>query len=146
VPNFSIDLAAIINGQAAPQLYRLDIEYLPTDLEMRVQTAGGKLFLLEGEAMTDQVSLFQEFTKVMNFPSYFGQNWDAFSDLLTDLSWLEDDCSHYILLIDDWHLCASPLLLDILQETIEFWADSKNPFYVLIHSDIPDIGRFSLVG
>jgi Barstar (barnase inhibitor) len=146
VPNFAINLAAVINGQAAPQLYRLDIEYPPTDLEMRVQNSGGKVFRLEGESMTDQASLFQEFAKVMNFPSYFGKNWDALSDLLTDLSWLEDDCSHYILLIDDWHLCASPLLLDILQETVEFWADSKNPLYVLIHSDIPNIGKFPLVG
>jgi Barstar (barnase inhibitor) len=145
VPNFAIDLAAVINGQAAPQLYRLDIEHLPTDLDMRVQAAGGQVFRLEGEAMTDQDSLLQEFAQVMNFPSYFGHNWDALSDSLTDLSWLENNRSHYILLIDDWHLCASPLLLDILQETVEFWSDTEKPLYVLIHSDILDIGRFPLV-
>jgi Barstar (barnase inhibitor) len=146
VSNFAINLDAVINGQAAPQLYRLDLEHPPTDLGLRVQGAGGQLFCLEGAGMTDQESLLQEFAKVLGFPGYFGQNWDALSDLLTDLSWLEADQSHYILLIDDWHLCASSMLLDILQEAVEFWADTAKPLYVLVHSDIADIGRLPLVG
>jgi RNAse (barnase) inhibitor barstar len=145
VSNFAIDLTAVISGQAAPQLYRLDLEMPPTDLEIRVQAAGGQLFRLAGAAMTDKDSLCQEFAKVMNFPSYFGHNWDALSDLLTDLGWLEDDLHYHILLIEQWHLCANPILLDILQETVDFWAEAETPMYVLIHSNIPDIGQFLLV-
>ena len=30
--------------------------------------------------------------KAMNFPEWFGGNWDAFEDCLTDLSWSEAPC------------------------------------------------------
>ena len=84
--------------------------------------------------------------RVLKFPGYFGKNWDALSDCLTDLSWLDDSCSHLVLAIDHWDDCASPILQEILQETVALRADTETPLYVLLRSDQPNIGKFLLVG
>lgn len=33
--------------------------------------------------------LLKQYSKVMNFPNYFGYNWDALYDCLLDLDWIE---------------------------------------------------------
>jgi Barstar (barnase inhibitor) len=146
VPNFDLSIEAIIRGYAAPQIYRLDWELPLADLAGQVVAAGGEMFALDGELMSDTTSLMAEFAKVMRFPNYFGGNWDALNDCLTDLSWLDDLCSHFVIAIDRWDYCASPILQDILQETVALWADSETPLYVLLRSDRQDIGKFLVVG
>ena len=35
--------------------------------------------------------LFNSLSKTLNFPDYFGENWDAFEELLNDLSWIKEE-------------------------------------------------------
>jgi Barstar (barnase inhibitor) len=143
----SVDLSieAIIRGHAAPQIYRLDADLPLAILAGQVAASGGELFELDGELMSETAGLMAEFARVLRFPDYFGKNWDALSDCLTDLSCF-DARSHFVLAIDNWDYCASPILQDILQETITLWADSETPLYVLLRSDRRDIGKFLTVG
>ena len=72
-------------------------------------------------------SLLARFAAAFHFPDWFGHNWDALSDCLTDLSWLP--ARHYrIELAQPQALrTAAPETLDtaleILGEAAEFWAD-----------------------
>src|SRR3712207_8419702 len=44
--------------------------------------------VLDGTAASTRTAFFQEIARVPHFPDYFGPNWDAVYDCLTDLSWL----------------------------------------------------------
>jgi RNAse (barnase) inhibitor barstar len=84
--------------------------------------------VIEGRKISDKNSLFKEFSEKLNFPDYFGFNWDAFSDCLTDLSWLEHKNSFFIIYKEtrqfrlanpeDWRIAQ-----DILLETVDYWRE-----------------------
>src|SRR6185436_17428832 len=81
---------------------------------------------LRGKKMRTSASLFDEVAAALQFPHYFGENWSAFDECITDLSWLP--ASGYMLLVtnseevlrdeDDnsWRT-----LISILQEAGEEW-------------------------
>jgi Barstar (barnase inhibitor) len=132
----TIDL--IISGQAVAQIYRLDSDLAPEELAAMLQEQDGELFYLDGAEMTDKAQLMQEFAAVLNFPDYFGGNWDALRDCLGDVSWLDEDATHCVLLFDRWEKCTSPALIDILQDAIAGWTEAADAVYVLIRTTDPD--------
>lgn len=46
---------------------------------------------LRGRKATRQASLFDEMAAALQFPYYFGENWDALDECLADLEWLPAD-------------------------------------------------------
>src|SRR5438552_17320122 len=44
--------------------------------------------VLRGHKCRTSDQLFDEFGAALQFPEYFGENWDALNDCLTDLAWL----------------------------------------------------------
>ena len=42
---------------------------------------------LRGNKMKDENSLYEEIIPALQFPSYFGRNWDAFDECIGDLEW-----------------------------------------------------------
>lgn len=82
---------------------------------------------VRGAKMRNVAQLHNEFAAVMQFPSYYGENWDAFHDCLTDLVWLPSEAG-YVLLLTDAHLAldTSPsdleILVRLLASAIAEWA------------------------
>jgi RNAse (barnase) inhibitor barstar len=54
---------------------------------------------IRGQKARTSQALFDEFAAALQFPYYFGENWDAFDECLTDLEWLPADA--YVLLIEN---------------------------------------------
>jgi hypothetical protein len=46
---------------------------------------------VRGRKSTTREAFFDEAAAALQFPYYFGENWDAFHDCVTDLSWLHAD-------------------------------------------------------
>ena len=44
--------------------------------------------VLRGERMRDFISFFQEIAAALQFPYYFGNNWNALDECIKDLGWL----------------------------------------------------------
>jgi hypothetical protein len=53
--------------------------------------------LIRGHKAKTTEALFDEFAAALQFPCYFGENWDAFDECVNDLEWLSGNA--YVLLI-----------------------------------------------
>ena len=91
--------------------------------------------------------LLKNIAQALDFPDWFGHNWDALEDCLSDLSWRE--APGYILLFekprrdDDFGV-----LIDVLLSSAESWAASRKPFFALFVDPartlpLPDLFRQS---
>ena len=54
---------------------------------------------LRGKKMLRVSGLFDEFAAALQFPNYFGENWNAFDECINDLEWLESN-KYLIFLLD----------------------------------------------
>jgi hypothetical protein len=64
---------------------------------------------IRGRKARTTASLFDEFAAALQFPCYFGENWDAFDECLTDLEWLSAE-GYVLLITNSIHLLeADPL-------------------------------------
>lgn len=72
---------------------RHDDRALPAWLELIPASAasGPAGIVVSGTASRTRRGLFAEWARALDFPDYFGHNWDAFADSLTDRAWPEPD-------------------------------------------------------
>ena len=58
-----------------------------------------QVHVLEGSKMKSIGGLLDEFARVLRFPDYFGHNFNALKDCLTDLSWTGAE-GHILVILD----------------------------------------------
>lgn len=74
--------------------------------------------------------------EALEFPEWFGHNWDALADCLTDLSWMAAD--GYVIALDhaDAFATAQPadfaMALSIFQDAADSWREEGVPFWTLV--------------
>jgi RNAse (barnase) inhibitor barstar len=105
--------------------------------------------VLRGNHMSTVDSLLVEFASALQFPSYFGHNFNALKDCLTDLAWLP--ASAYVLCVThaEMVLADAPpddlgallqLLLTVCatwakaERTTEPWSRSAIAFHVILQA------------
>lgn len=95
--------------------------------------------LIRGKNCQTKDGLLNEFSSALQFPYYFGKNWDALDECITDLSWLKGDV--YVLLITDADLLVKnggeeelETFLHILTDAVNFWK-KKVPFKIVFHAE-----------
>jgi RNAse (barnase) inhibitor barstar len=133
-------IAEILNGDVYPSVYLLDVALTVKEIARLKQDEGTKVFEIDGDRIVDSTSLFQEFATVMQFPEYFGHNWDALKDCLTELDGYEVD--RYIIAIDKLDrfitndLSQWTNFLDVCKSVVEYWQDTETPVYILLHNNL----------
>jgi RNAse (barnase) inhibitor barstar len=97
-----------------------------------------------------KAELLDAFAKAMQFPNYFGKNWDALSDCLIDLSWLSNQ--GWVLILangKNFSQTAGNVLdttLAILSSASIFWRTQGKPFWAFVEVstdweiDLPKVG------
>ncbi len=104
---------------------------------------------LSGRSIVDKASFLRASARALAFPAYFGHNWDAFEECLTDFAWLH--CAGSLLLYDEpVHFANnSPrewqTALAILQASADPWRQQQKPFYVLLRKTYGAAPEISLV-
>jgi hypothetical protein len=90
---------------------------------------------IDGHRLTGKQAMLAALAEALSFPAYFGFNWDAADECLTDLGWHDGDV---VLIIDDAGTPASSapedwgVLLDVLADAARFWRDQGRSFVVLL--------------
>jgi RNAse (barnase) inhibitor barstar len=84
----------------------------------------------------DKEDFLEDVAKAMNFPDWFGGNWDALADCLKDLSWLEGR-GYVVILEKSKHFCDAhrhefDQAIDVLKDAAAFWRGQGKPFWALI--------------
>ena len=87
---------------------------------------------------SDKAGLMGRIAPALDFPQWFGGNWDALEDCLTDLSWLKAD-GHVLLFEDAEGMAADEcgVLVDILASSAAYWAERKRPFFAVFVGGAP---------
>jgi RNAse (barnase) inhibitor barstar len=101
---------------------------------------GYVLRIVQGKKCKTPAGVFDEFARALEFPDYFGHNWDALEECLADLEWLP--AKGYVVLITDAQSVIPDddegyeTLLEVLNDAGEAWskgqtADGRRaPFHV----------------
>jgi len=69
------------------------------------RASGGRVAArwLRGPKMRTTADLFNEVAAALQFPPYFGENWDALDECLTDMEWLPAE-AYVLVVLDAKHL------------------------------------------
>ncbi len=108
---------------------------------------GYKLFEINGQEIKSKGNLFTYISQVLEFPDYFGYNWDALSECVRDLEWLQK-AKGYILLFShpENFLRNSPLDFKIFLRVVSFasteWRTDQIKFQLFLLFD-EDIHKLS---
>lgn len=80
----------------------------------------------------DKGELLARVAGALQFPAWFGANWDALEDCLTDLSWLRAD-GHVLLLEGASGLPADDfgVFRDVLSSSAQYWAGRDKSFFAV---------------
>jgi hypothetical protein len=95
---------------------------------------------LRGARGATAAAFFSEASATLQFPPYFGENWDAFFDCVTDLSWLRADALVLGVLDAGRLLEAAPAeaakCAAVLTETVRHWSGppKPRPFHVVFQA------------
>jgi hypothetical protein len=104
------------------------------DDEVLDATRGGnpRVSRISLDGVRDKSELLARLARDLRFPAWFGANWDALEDCLTDLSWLEAD-GHVLLFDGASGLDADDfgVLADVLSSSARYWAERGRPFFAV---------------
>ena len=89
----------------------------------------------EASSIKNDSDLFDAISKALRFPDYFGSNWDALDECLSDMEWLPAE--GYVLIMSEsnalWKEApyTAGKLVSAWQAAAEQWGDEDVPFHLV---------------
>ncbi|MCP5276914.1 MAG: barstar family protein [Thiobacillus sp.] len=127
----SLSVARILADSSLNDVYRLEI---PSDL----------LPTLDGRVLEGKAGLLAALGWALEFPGYYGANWDALEECLNDMSWREGPIALHIDHADALDPELLHNLMDIYTDAADAWRDQGRPCSLFLSglktSDLPLAG------
>lgn len=92
------DLSSVLECGAG-QVFRLQARTSARAIEQQARAAGWCFLHLDGARVDTKAEFLAAAAKALSFPAWAGRNWDAFEELVNDLSWLPP-AQGYLLLFE----------------------------------------------
>jgi hypothetical protein len=106
------------------------------DVTTRARAAGLAVHRVDLSGATTKSELLTAVARALDFPDWFGGNWDALEDSLGDLSWLPE--GGLVVLVEGFEGVRTAVpgeldtLLDVLRSAARSWEAEKRTFLVLV--------------
>jgi hypothetical protein len=132
-------------------LYRLNGEGASAAVSALCRIRRIDLICISGERVRTKDRFLAVLAQALELPRWFGMNWDALADSLTDFPWQQD--STHVLLLSGFAAFARNAPLDlaaalaVLEDAAAFWAERNVRLLVLFESNsLPHSIRLAEVG
>ncbi len=108
----------------------------PKDVQAAAKRAKFAYFHIEGKNIARKEQLLNHVATALRFPDYFGGNWDAMEECLTDMEWV--DAPGYLIYYDhidglaQGHPDQLETFVEICRDAVSSWKDDGTPFVVLL--------------
>ncbi len=109
---------------------------LPKDVQAAAKRAKFAYFHIEGKSIARKEQLLNHVATSLRFPDYFGGNWDALEECLTDMEWV--DAPGYLIYYDHIDALAAThpdqlqTFVEICRDAVTSWKEDGTPFVVLL--------------
>jgi RNAse (barnase) inhibitor barstar len=116
-------------------VYQLSLD--PEKIEGAAGEAGLAVFRIDAGDARDKKDFLDHLAKTLNFPDWFGRNWDALNDCLTDLEWLSAR-KGYVLIFENTERFGSNHrqelrdAIAVFRAASEYWKTENRPFWTFI--------------
>lgn len=99
---------------------------------------------VDGNKMVNKEVFFSFISKELNFPDYFGRNWDALDECLQDLEWLDISVNQILIIVRNLNnffaeekISEKEILKSCLNDASDFWDDPNDEFgYKDLHPNL----------
>lgn len=106
------------------------------EIEKLAVSHGYSFFKVDLSGILTKQEFLRSMAKALQFPSYFGMNWDAFEECLTDFEWCT--AMGYVIIVhgvqafakktpDDFKTARS-----IFKSAVKYWKQQEKPFFVIL--------------
>ena len=109
------------------------------DIRSAARANGLEFLKVDLKGVRSKTGFLKKTARSLGFPAYFGMNWDAFSDCLTDMAW--KPAAGYVILFNNHQSFASKALADaqvagsIFDSSAQYWKHKKMSFYIVLREE-----------
>ncbi|MFI9075147.1 barstar family protein [Streptomyces sioyaensis] len=130
-------LAAVLDGSTPPGVLPWPAERSVVDALAAARDAGWSGTSLDLDGVVDKAAFMDRCARSLRLPDWFGRNWDALADCLTDLSWCPAGRGR-LLVVTGWqgYAAAAPedwsVVEGILADAVGYWRDTDTGLAVIM--------------
>lgn len=119
-------LDQVLAGEAGAAVYRLVARTSARTMVRAAERADWHAMHLDGAMVASKADFLDAAGRAMSFPHWAGHNWDAFEELVNDLSWLPR-AAGYLLLFEraSWLAKAQPKVLSVALDILATAAENR---------------------